>query len=181
MGRSCARERLPEHPREQDCVTRPRPSLFRLRPFQPQLPVASSQLPEKPQNQVSVASSQLPENVRVNLVACAWGDRAKSERRKANSGAPKSLFWNILPITPTGSIFCVESFLTAFCFQYFARAGGRGVPASCQSPVVSCQQKPRRQLPEKQQVPRLLASLVARDDRSAMAGSGWQGEERRGE
>ncbi len=37
---------LPEHPREQDCVTRSLPSLLCSPPFQPQLPVVSSQLPE---------------------------------------------------------------------------------------------------------------------------------------
>src|SRR5208283_3352720 len=33
MWRSCVGERFPEHPREQDCVTRSLPSLFRLRAF----------------------------------------------------------------------------------------------------------------------------------------------------
>src|SRR5271165_6645100 len=61
--------------------------------------------------------------------------RAKGERRKANSDKSKSLFWNILPITPTGSIFCGEYCLIAFCFQYFVRDMGEGVHASCQLPV----------------------------------------------
>src|SRR5271157_1734971 len=124
MRRSCAWLSLPEHPREQDCVTRPLPSLFRLRPLP--TPVASCQLPERPLTGQAV---------------CARAERAKSERRKANSDEFKSLFWNILPITPTGSIFCGESFLIAFCFQYFAPDRGRGVPVSCpcQQSVASCQ------------------------------------------
>src|SRR5271157_5160067 len=119
-GVVCAR--LPEHPREQDCVTRPLPSLFRFRLF----PIFQPLPPLRPPNQLSVASSQLPENLRVSLDVCAWDDRAKSERRKAKSGTPKSLFWNILLVTPTGSIFCGEYFLIALCFQYFARYMGEG-------------------------------------------------------
>src|SRR5271157_1122485 len=109
MWGSCACQLLPEHPREQDCVTRPLPSLFRLRPLP--TPVASCQLPERPLTGQAV---------------CARAERAKSEERKANSDESKSLFWNILPITPTGSIFCGESFLIAFYFQYFARDIGGG-------------------------------------------------------
>jgi len=106
-------------------VTQPLLSLFRLRPFQPRLPVASSQLPENPQNQLSVARRHLQEAPQIpplrfapvgmtDLQCQARHDRAKSERRKANCGTQrpfKSLSCNILPITPTGSIFCGESFL----------------------------------------------------------------------
>src|ERR1019366_4979405 len=38
----------------------------------------------------------------------------------------KSLFWNILPITPFNRIFCGPFLRLAFCFQYFARGRGRG-------------------------------------------------------
>ena len=79
---------LPEHPREQDAVIRPLPSLFHFRLF----PIFQPLPPLRPQNQLSVASSQLPENLRVRLVVCAWDDRAKSERGKANSDESKSLF-----------------------------------------------------------------------------------------
>src|SRR5271157_3324624 len=140
-GVVCAR--LPEHPREQDCVTRPLPSWFRLRLF----PIFQPVPPLRPQNQLSVASSQLPARktkadpstslrfARDDRPAAGSGGLAKSERRKANSDKSKSLFQNILPITPTGSMFCGVSFLMAFCFQYFAQdMGGRGY-----MPVVSCQ------------------------------------------
>ena len=70
-----------------------------------------------------------------------WGRgyKATSERRKANHGTAKSLFRNILSITPTESIFCEENIFLALCFQYFARQGGRGIPLGCESPVVSRQ------------------------------------------
>src|SRR5271165_4791314 len=99
MWRSRVCERLPERPREQDCVTRPLPSLFCLRPF-----LIFQMLPPLRSQHLS----------------------------------SKSLFWNILPITPTGSIFCGESFLVALCFQYFARDRGRGAVSSQlpQLPVV---------------------------------------------
>ena len=38
----------------------------------------------------------------------------------------KSLFWNILPINQTGSIFCWESLAVAICFQYFTLDSGEG-------------------------------------------------------
>src|SRR5271165_614488 len=87
MWRSRVCERLPERPREQDCVTRPLPSLFCLRPF--------------------LIFQMLPP--------------LRSQHLSA-----KSLFWNILPISHWGSIFCGESFLVALCFQYFARDRGEG-------------------------------------------------------
>src|SRR5271157_4679315 len=112
MRRSCAWLSLPEHPREQDCVTRPLPSLFRLRPLP--TPVASCQLPERPLTGQAV---------------CARAERAKSERRKANSDEFKPLFWNILPITPTGSIFCGGNFFNCLLFSIFcAGHGGEGKP-----------------------------------------------------
>jgi len=42
----------------------------------------------------------------------------------------KSLFRNILPINPLDRIFCAESLLAGFCFQYFANKRGRGSPGT---------------------------------------------------
>jgi len=82
MSRSRVCERLPEHPREQDCVTRPLP-----------FPTFQTSVPLRSQPSLS-----------------------------------KSLFWNILPITITGSIFCME-FLPKSLIS--GRAGrGEGVPVA---------------------------------------------------
>src|ERR1019366_3752820 len=40
--------------------------------------------------------------------------------------AVKSLFCNILPLSPLRAIFCEESFHLSLCFQYFAMIGGEG-------------------------------------------------------
>ena len=137
MSRSCVCDRLSEHPREWDCVTRLLPSLFRLPSFQPQLSVSSSQ------NQLSVASSQvsakprvggtavnsksLDSSLRPSLGMTDLGQRTSEEQNNVTS---KSLFRNILSITPMGSIFCEQSVLVAFCFQYFADGAGEGGPPS---------------------------------------------------
>ena len=75
-------ERLPEHPREQDCVTLPLPSVFRLRPFQPGLPVVSSQLPEEPQIPPLRPPRRDPVGM-TDLRCSGRHDKAKSERRKS--------------------------------------------------------------------------------------------------
>src|SRR5271157_5085532 len=83
-GVVCAR--LPEHPREQDCVTRPLPSLFRFRLF----PIFQTHPPLRPQNQLSVASSQLPENLRMSWPPALGMTerRAKGEKRTATNLSP---------------------------------------------------------------------------------------------
>ena len=57
------------------------------------------------------------------------------------NSSSKSLFWNILPLSPFGGRFCGHFYGPAFCFQYFADGGRRGVGqlsvASCQLSVVS--------------------------------------------
>ena len=163
MSRSRVCERLPEHPREQDCVTRPLPSpIFQTRALlrsHNQLSVASGQLPARktkagPLRQAQGRLSAPLRSGRDDRPAAGSSDLAKSERRKASSGTSKSLFWKILPITPTGSRFCGD-FLTKSLIS--GRAGrGEGVPVVCQLPASGN----RRSL-------RLLASLVARDDKAS--------------
>jgi len=73
-------ERLPEHPREQDCVTRPLPSLFRFRlfsifqPYHPSAPKISCQLPGAPPKLLLLgweSSSVLLITCRRDLRTCA--------------------------------------------------------------------------------------------------------------
>jgi hypothetical protein len=56
--------------------------------------------------------------------------RILSSRELSGELHPKSLFCNILPINPLDLIFCVELFLVALCFQYFANNKGRGYSRS---------------------------------------------------
>ncbi len=60
----------------------------------------------------------------------------------------KPLFFNILPLSPLNGRFCGEFLRLAFCFQYFANGGGRGVGhssvTSSQLAVVSGQSPVRK-------------------------------------
>jgi len=63
---------------------------------------------------VGLARSRFLTNSPSRALSCPQKDR------------PNSLFWNILPINHSGSIFCRQFFKLDICFQYFARYRGRG-------------------------------------------------------